>query len=58
MINRNDRTENTIVGHIPRELSRFAFLIDEGESVTGTISSSTPFPGGKLDVLITMDFVY
>ena len=62
-ITRVDRIGPVIVGHVPRELSRFVFhFIQEGGSVTGTVASTTPrispIPEGGLEVPILMHFTH
>ena len=58
---RVDRIGPVLVGHVPRELSRFIFyFIQEEGSVTGTVASTTPkispIPEGGLEVPILMHF--
>ena len=58
---RVDRIGPVLVGHVPRELSRFIFyFIQEEGSVTGTVASTTPkispIPEGGLEVAILMHF--
>ena len=55
-----DRIEPVTVRHVPRELSRFIYFIQEGSSVTETVASITPriSPDGGLEVPILMYFIH
>ena len=60
-VKRVDRIWPVTVSHVPRELSRYIFyFIQEGGSVTGTVSSTTPrippIPEDGLVVPILMHF--
>ena len=51
------------VGHIPREISRFVYvLLQEGESVTGTdmdtVPKVSPIPEGGLEVPLQLHFTH
>ena len=61
-IKRFDKIEPVTVGHVAKELSRYAFyFIQEGGLVTGTVASTTPrilpIPKGGLEVPILMYFI-
>ena len=61
-IKRVDRIGPVTVDHVPRELSRFNYFIQEGGSVAGTVASNTPrispIPEVGLEVPILMHFAH